>query len=524
MILLIFLSKYMQLDNTLILLLFIVFIIGFLVGACCLYFYFQQKFAKEKVQFQIEIKERLRLNKENVENIQSINNLKAENQKNEISISTLNSQLEEKKVKTNEQLEELQILKERYEYISKENANNTGVLREVKKAKSDLENLSLNLQEENILLKNKIVAYKEKRLFLEEKLQNQTEDISQLNFKFKEEFENLAQKILEENTLKFTTQNRNNLDLVLNPFKDQIDNFRKKIEDNYGKESNERSSLRTELEMLRKMNNQISQDAQNLTKALKGDTKKQGDWGEMILDSVLRKSGLREGHEYLVQPTYRTENGDLQKPDVIINYPEGKQIIIDSKVSLNAYERYINAEEKEEQQQEINLHIRALQAHIDELSKRNYQQLESIKTLDYVMMFVPIEPAFLVALQENDTLWDYAYKKKVVIVGPTTLMATLKVIEELWRNEHQQKNIEDIIKQATRIYDKARGFVETMLMLQKRIGDSKKDVDKAVGQLSEGKGNFIGLVNDMKKKGNLNTKKDLPTLIDQENLDLKIEE
>lgn len=502
----------MELENSrLFLLIIVAILIGMLIGAVIVYLFLKQKYASQNIKYTLEVKERLKLNKNNElindqlkTVIEEVNNYK-------VKYSSL-------EIKTEEKVSQLKVIQnnyndllQKYNVVATDAANYKGVLEVTQKGKESVENINLNLQEDNISQKEEIVALKERVNSYQEKIEHQAQEVSELNQQFKKEFENLAQKIFEDNSNKFTQQNRNNLDLVLNPFKDQIENFRKKIEDNYGKESNDRSSLRTELEMLRKLNNQISQDAQNLTKALKGDSKTQGDWGEMILDSVLRKSGLREGHEYLIQPTYKTEEGNLQKPDVIINYPEEKQIIVDSKVSLNAYERYVNAEDKQEQQHEIHLHIKAIQAHIDELSKRNYQQLAEIKTLDYVMMFVPIEPAFLVALQEDDALWDYAYSKKVVIVGPTTLMATLKVIEELWRNEHQQKNIEDIIKQATRIYDKARGFVETLLTLQKRIGDSKTDVDKAVGQLSEGKGNFISLVNEMKKKGNLNPKKSLPS-------------
>ncbi|WP_082026413.1 DNA recombination protein RmuC [Flammeovirga sp. OC4] len=500
----------MQLETSVIILLIIVFFLGLMIGACFVYFYYRQKYANEEARFRLEVKERLKLNQNQEQLKAELEQLKTKNNQLSVEINTSKVRVEEKSTKLVEVQGQLKDLRTSYDLVVSTDAKNKGTLEVVQQGKLELENLNLTLSEENSTLKNDVAVLQEKLTFLEEKLGKQNHEVQQLNQHFKKEFENLAQRIFEENTHKFTQQNRSNLDLVLNPFKDQIENFRKKIEDSYGKESNERSSLRTELKMLRELNNQISQDAQNLTKALKGDTKTQGDWGEMILDSVLRKSGLREGHEYLVQPTYRTEEGDLQKPDVIINYPEGKQIIVDSKVSLNAYERFINAEDKIEQQHEIQLHIRALKSHIDELAKRNYQQLEGIQTLDYVMMFIPIEPAFLVALQEDDALWDYAYHKKVVIVGPTTLMATLKVIEELWRNEHQQKNIEDIIKHATRIYDKARGFVETMLDLQKKINATKGDVDKAVGQLSEGKGNFISLVNDMKKKGNLNPKKSLP--------------
>ncbi|OHX66086.1 DNA recombination protein RmuC [Flammeovirga pacifica] len=409
--------------------------------------------------------------------------------------------------------------KEKYQFLSQEEAKNQKALimlndrlKELTATYHEILDANENLLQDNVELK----THNE---HLREKIETHQEEINQLNNKFKLEFENLANKIFEEKSNRFADQNKTNLDVILNPFKEQIDLFKKKIEDSYGKESNERHALKREIELLRKMNLQISEEAKNLTRALKGDVKKQGDWGEVILDSVLRKSGLRQGFEYHVQPTYANENGDKQRPDVVIHYPGDKQVIVDSKVSLNAYDRFVSAEDVEQQQIEVNLHVRAIKAHIDELNQRDYQSLPTIKSLDYVLMFIPIEPAFLIALQHDESLWDYAYNKKVVIVGPTTLMSTLKVIEELWRNEHQQKNIEDVIKLASGIYNKARLFVDTMLSLQKRIGNTKEDVDKAMKQLTEGKGNMIKLLTDLKEKGNIKTSHQLPVELVEQSID-----
>ncbi|MBB6459596.1 DNA recombination protein RmuC [Flammeovirga kamogawensis] len=479
------------------------------------YFFLKQKYAQQEHQFKVEVEERLKLTQAKNEASQLNQNLINENTVLKQSLSVAETEKTAYKNQLLDVQNKYQIIDSNLAEVSNNYANTKGILETLNENKKSIEKELDYLKESEQELKTENIQLREINRSMQERLNQNAIDLQNLNQQFKKEFENLANKIFEEKSSKFTDQNKSNLNTILHPFKDQIESFRKKIEDNYGKESNERTSLRTELEMLRKMNNQISEDAQNLTKALKGDKKTQGDWGEMILDSVLSKSGLREGSEYYIQPTYSTDEGEKQRPDVVVNYPGEKQVIIDSKVSLNAYERFVNAEQDNQQEKEIALHIRALKAHVEELAKRDYQKLEGIRCLDYVIMFVPVEPAFLVALQYDDSLWDYAYKRKVVLVGPTTLMATLKVIEELWRNEHQQKNIEDLVNHATKIYDKARGFVDTMLVLQKKVGDSKTEVDKAIGKLTEGKGNLISLVHQMNEKGNLSPKKKIaPSLIE----------
>ncbi|ANQ49147.1 DNA recombination protein RmuC [Flammeovirga sp. MY04] len=409
--------------------------------------------------------------------------------------------------------------KNKHQVLSEENAKNQKALLLLNERLQEFHQANQQLMQTNDQLLQDNVELKTHNDHLHLKITEHQEEINTLNQKFKLEFENLANKIFEEKSNKFIDQNKDNMNVILNPFKEQIDAFKKKVEDSYGKESNERQALKTEIELLRKMNLQISEEAKNLTKALKGDAKKQGDWGEVILDSVLRKSGLREGFEYFTQPSFDNEDGQKQRPDVVIHYPGNKQVVVDSKVSLNAYDRFVNTDDIQQQQIEVGLHIKAIKSHIDELNERDYQSLPDIKSLDYVLMFIPIEPAFLIALQQDDSLWDYAYNKKVVIVGPTTLMSTLKVIEELWRNEHQQKNIDEVIKLASGIYNKARLFVGTLVSLQKKISSTNEEVDKAMNQLTNGKGNLIKLLNDMKEKGNIKLPNSLPQNLVEESLE-----
>ncbi|NLR90744.1 DNA recombination protein RmuC [Flammeovirga agarivorans] len=479
------------------------------------YFFLRNKYAKA-----ILLNEQYQLSQQKIEEEQNNRNnqllqLQSEKQQLTSLLAVKESEANQFQERLNEVSQKNRVLDDKYAQLNQEAATfkNTAFhsQKRLEQLEQDFDELRTKYAEEI----RKGVELSTLNHTLNEKIEKSSHELTQLQQQFKTEFENLANRIFEEKSSKFATQNKLNLDVILSPFKDQIDGFKKKIEDNYGKESNERHSLRTEIELLRKLNVKIAEDAQNLTKALKGDTKKQGDWGEMILDSVLRKSGLREGFEYLVQPSYNNENGERQRPDVVINYPGNKQVIVDSKVSLNAYDRYVSAVDREQQDRESALHVNAIKKHIDDLSFRDYQNLPAIKSLDYVLMFIPIEPAFLLALQQDETLWDYAYKKKVVIVGPTTLMSTLKVIEELWRNENQQQNIEEVIRQATAIYNKARGFVDTLLNLQRKIGGTKDDVDKAIKQLHTGKGNLIKLLSDMKLKGDIKTSQSIPEELEE---------
>jgi DNA recombination protein RmuC len=294
------------------------------------------------------------------------------------------------------------------------------------------------------------------------------------------------------------------MDAILKPLGEKVVEFRQKVE----KESEERNTLKGVIQNLMDMSKKMNEDTTNLTKALKGDSKMQGDWGEMILEKILESSGLRKDHEYSVQESLTTETGRNLRPDIIISYPDNRKVIIDSKVSLTAYARYINAQSPEEQQLALKEHIISVQKHINELSEQNYQKY--VPSLDFVMMFVPIEFALLLALQNNPELWNYAYKKGVLLISPTNLIAALKLIEDLWKREHQNKNAQDIADRGALLYEKFVGFVENLSDIGVSLDKAKTSYDKAYGQLKDGRGNLVEQAEKLKEMG-VKTKKTLPS-------------
>jgi len=351
---------------------------------------------------------------------------------------------------------------------------------------------------------------------LNDKLNTQKEEVEKLAKKFNTEFENIATKILEDNTQKFTKQNKENLETILKPLGDNIDKFKKKVEEVYDKESKERFSLGNEVEKLVKLNHIISEEAHNLTNALKGNSKTQGDWGQMILENILEQSGLVKDREYFIQEYLKDEDGKYLKneegkkmqPDIIVTYPDNRKIIIDSKVSLTAYTSYTGTDDKDEQQKALKDHLKSIRKHIDDLSGKSYQDFAA--SMDYVMMFIPNEPAFLLALQSDSTLWQYAFKKKIILISPTNLIAALMLIENLWKREYQSQNAQAIADRGTALYDKFVGFVDNLTDIGTNIAKTRKSYDAAFGQLKEGSGNLIGQAEKLKKLG-VKSKKRLPT-------------
>ena len=307
----------------------------------------------------------------------------------------------------------------------------------------------------------------------------------------KNQFKNLSQEIFDEKGKKFTEQNKTNLDSLLTPLREQIKEFRQKVDDVYVSEGKDRASLRKEIENLRDLNQKINQEAMNLTRALKGDKKAQGNWGEMILERVLEQSGLRKGLEYETQGGFRDSDNRLMKPDVIIHLPEEKDVVIDSKVSLLAYEQYSSAETEAEQIAHLKDHVAAIRNHINILSSKDYSDLKGLRSLDFVLMFLPIEAAFMVAFQYDENLFSHAFQQKIVVVTPTTLLATLRTIENIWRYERQNQNAQAIAERAGAVYDKLRGFVEDMEKLGKQISTAHTTYDEAMNKLTRGKGNLI---------------------------------
>ena len=345
-----------------------------------------------------------------------------------------------------------------------------------------------------------------------ERNREQKQEVELLQEKFTKEFENLANKILEEKTTKFTEQNKENLKNILSPLQDKIQLFEKKVEDTHKESIDYHAALRQQIMGLRELNAQMSKETLNLTKALKGDSKMQGNWGELVLERVLEKSGLEKGREYEVQQSFVTEEGNRVQPDVIINLPDGKKMIVDAKVTLTAYERLVNEEDETLKAQYLKEHVNALKRHVDQLSEKNYHDLYKMESPDFVLLFVPIEPAFALALNEDTTLYNKAFEKNIVIVTPSTLLATLRTIDSMWTNQKQQENAYEIARQAGALYDKFEGFVNDLIKIGKRMDEAKSEYSNAMNKLVEGKGNLVTSVEKLKKMG-AKAKKSLPESI-----------
>ena len=345
-----------------------------------------------------------------------------------------------------------------------------------------------------------------------ERNKEQKDEVEKLQEKFTKEFENLANKILDEKSNKFTEQNKENMKNILSPLQDKIQLFEKKVEDTHKESIDYHASLRQQILGLREMNIQMSKETINLTKALKGDSKMQGNWGELVLERVLEKSGLEKGREYEVQQAFTREDGSRVFPDVVINLPDGKKMIVDSKVSLTAYEKYINEEDDEIKISYLKEHVNSIKRHVEQLGNKNYQDLYQIESPDFVLLFIPIEPAFAMALNEDTTLYNKAFEKNIVIVTPATLLATLRTIDSMWANQKQQENAFEIARQAGALYDKFEGFVTDLIKIGKKIDESKTEYSSAMNKLVDGKGNLITSVEKLKKMG-AKAKKSLPESI-----------
>lgn len=344
---------------------------------------------------------------------------------------------------------------------------------------------------------------------LKEKLEEQKTDISNLQDRFRIEFKNLANEILEEKSKKFTEQNRSNLDQLLKPLGEKIRDFEKKIGDAYDKEAQQRFSLKEEVKRLAELNKKIAEDAENLTRALKGDSKSQGNWGEMILESILERSGLVKDREYIVQPSFQGDDGRRMQPDVVVTYPGNRSVIIDAKVSLTAYERLVDAPGPELREKYLKEHLNSIRNHITELSNKNYLDIYQVQSLDFIMMFLPVEPAYLVAIKEDPEIWNYAYDRRILLISPTNLLAALKMIASLWRQEHQNKNALEIARQSGDLLDKFYALLSDLNDLGNRLKLTQKSYDDAINKLSEGKGNLIRRAQRIEELG-AKTKKKLP--------------
>lgn len=358
-------------------------------------------------------------------------------------------------------------------------------------------------------LKSQLAAQNES---LQQLLDSQKEEIVKIQEEAKLQFENLANKILEEKTLKFTEQNQQNLKNILNPLQEKITDFEKKVENTHKESIDYHAALRQQILGLKEMNLQMSKETLNLTKALKGDSKIQGNWGELVLERVLEKSGLEKGREYEIQKSFTTEEGNRVQPDVIINLPDGKKMIVDSKVSLTAYEKYINEEDDEQKSNFLKEHVNSIKRHVEQLGSKNYQHLYQMESPDFVLLFIPIEPAFAIALNEDTQLYNKAFERNIVIVTPSTLLATLRTIDSMWTNQKQQENAYEIARQAGALYDKFDGFVTDLVKIGKKMDEAKTEYEGAMNKLVDGKGNLITSVQKLKIMG-AKAKKSLPDAI-----------
>ena len=364
------------------------------------------------------------------------------------------------------------------------------------------------LRDEKENLGQQLVRQQTEMENLQQKNEEQKEEVAELQLKFTKEFENLANKILEEKSNKFTEQNQKNIKDILLPLNEKIQLFEKKVEESQKENISIHSELKEQLRHLQNQNLKITQEAENLTKALKGDSKMQGNWGELVLERVLEKSGLEKDREYFVQQSFTREDGTRVMPDVIIHLPDGKKMIVDSKVSLTDYERYVNGEH-ELQEKFLKDHINSLKRHVDQLSAKKYEDLYTMESPDFVLMFVPIEPAFAIAVNADSSLYNKAFERNIVIVTPSTLLATLRTIDSMWNNEKQQRNAIEIARQAGALYDKFEGFVTDLTKVGKKMDEAKSEYRGAMNKLVEGRGNIVISIEKLKKMG-AKAKKSIP--------------
>ncbi|MCX6207420.1 MAG: DNA recombination protein RmuC [Bacteroidetes bacterium] len=363
------------------------------------------------------------------------------------------------------------------------------------------------IQRDKESLLSKLAIAETQLVHVQNLLNEAKENSTKMSDQLKLEMEALAEKVMRTNSIQMVQRNEEKMGEILAPLKTELGDFKKKVEETYEKESKERFSLGKEIDRLVKMSEQVSQEANNLTTALKGNSKMQGNWGEMILESILEHSGLTKGREYVTQEFIRDQAGNIIKdeqghglqPDVTISYPDQRKVIIDSKVSLVAWEQYVSEPDMVKQEQAMKSHIGSLRNHIDGLSKKNYPKYAV--ALDYVLMFIPIEPAFLEAVKKDPMLWKYAYDKKIMLVSPTNLLAVLKIIADLWKVEQQNRNAIEIAEKAGALYDKFHGFLTNLELIGKKLGDAQSSYDDAFKQLSTGKGNIIVRIEELKKMG-----------------------
>ncbi len=418
-----------------------------------------------------------------------LSNIKEESSKYKTSLNEQKEKYTDFKITSDKRISELK------DELEQQKVQISNYNDEIKKDKATVSQLQTQLEEQNKAMQEKVKYLQDSEI------------------KLKTEFENLANKIFDSNSKKFKEQSQESLGLILNPMKQQLSEFKKKVEDVYEKESKDRSALSAELKILKELNLKMTTEATNLTNALKHDNKTQGGWGEMVLDKVLENSGLREGHEFTKQVSLRDDEDKLFKPDVIVNLPDNRHIIIDAKTSLTAYNEYRAEVDDELKLIHLKNHIKSVKEHIKGLSNKKYEELKNINSLDFIFMFLPIESALLLALENDVNLYDEAFKQKIILVSPTTLLVALRAVENTWRYERQAQNIQDVYKRAEELYKKFTGFVEDLKKVDKGLDSARTSYDEAFKKLSGGRGNLVSQVTMLKKVSNIKPKKELDSAL-----------
>lgn len=401
----------------------------------------------------------------------------------------------------------------RYKFAAERQVDGSALIVEQEKNKSlsaQLAEAKFTLEAERqkvIELNNSLAASEADYRNLEEKLAERKKEVDSIQEKFAAEFKNLANEILEKNSAKFTDLNKNSMSELLNPLKDKILTFEKKVEEAYDKELRDKISLREEVKKLYELNSRISEEANNLTRALKGDSKKQGDWGEVILETVLERSGLTKDREYRKQVITTNAGGETIKPDYLIMLPDKRHIIVDSKVSLVAYEHFVNVEDEETRPKYLKAHLESMKNHVKLLSEKNYFSSLEFNTPDFVLMFVPIESSFSVALQADQELFNYAWERRIVIVSPTTLLATMRTIASMWKMDKQSQHAFQIAEESGKLYDKFKLFMDDMVKVGNQLNSTKNSYEDAMKKLVTGRGNLVNQAEKIREMGAKNTRR-----------------
>lgn len=491
-------------------------IVGGALGAVILYFVLKSSMISRSLYDELN-------------NLHIRNNSDLEN--SNLKIQELNQHINKEKELNQQQSDVLNDLKNEFAKISAEHASLHNQFQEQKQinTRQTTQIESLLTEKQNIFAKNsELSAINES---LQKSLETQKEEIAKIQEEAKLQFENLANKILEEKTEKFTTLNQNNLKTILEPFQEKITDLKNRVNEAYEKENKERFSLAEKVKELAELNQQISEDAKKLTRALKGESKTQGNWGEMILESILEKSGLVKGREYFLEHELRDEDnkalfsefsGKKMRPDAVVKYPDERNVIIDSKVSLTAFTELVDETDADIYAMKLNQHLSSIKNHIQQLSQKAYDDFG--KSLDFVMMFIPSEPAYIAAMQADQNLWNYAYERRILLLNPSNLITSLKLIADLWKREYQNRNSMEIAERGAKLYDKFVGFVENLEKVGKNLDQAKNVYNDAYKQLSTGNDNLVIQTQKLKSLG-IKNKKELPqSLIDNSENPLGIEE